>query len=100
MASFLYSTMLALFITHELDVVKRHEWRVLPVTSFLPDATGAQVFIWIHAPLFAALFLFGANDPFSSAATGLSVFSILHIALHWFFRNHPAYEFNNAGSWI
>ena len=94
-----YYVMLGFFITHELDAVKRHEWRVLPLTSFLPDRVGEQVFIWAHVPLFACLFLFGGFDPNSTIAITLSAFSVIHILLHIVFRNHPAYEFNNLSSW-
>ncbi|MGK7867620.1 DUF6713 family protein [Falsiroseomonas sp. E2-1-a20] len=71
-----YDALLAAFLAHELDTVKRHEWRVLPLTSFLPDRVGEQVFIWSHLPLVLAS----------------------HVGLHWEFRTHPAYEFNNPSS--
>lgn len=99
MLEFAYFLMLALFITHELDAVKRHEWRVLPLTSLLPDRVGEQVFIWAHVPLFALLFHFGGLYPQSPVALGISTFSIIHILLHIGFRNHPKYEFNNTSSW-
>ena len=99
MPSILYFCMLAFFITHELDAIKRHEWRVLPITSFLPDKTGEQVFIWAHVPLFFGLFFFGAFDPQSTVAKALSMFAIVHIGLHVIFRNHKDYEFNNFSSW-
>lgn len=99
LSDFLFYTMLALFFTHELDAVRRHEWRVLPLTSFLPERIGEQVFVWMHAPLFLAIFWFGRGDPNSGFGLCLSGFSIVHIALHWLFRNHPAYEFNNLTSW-
>ena len=56
MASIFYFVMLAFFIAHELDAVKRHEWRVLPLTSFLPEKPAEQIFIWAHVPLFLAQF--------------------------------------------
>lgn len=91
--------MLAFFITHEPDAVKRHEWRVLPLTSFLTESIGEQVFIWANVPLFALLFYFGGLDASSATAQGFSAFSILHIGLHIGFRNHPKYEFNTLSSW-
>lgn len=96
MADWLYLAMLASFFTHELDAVKRHEWRVLPLTSFLPERIGEQVFIWMHVPLFLAIFALGESESFR---LGLSVFAMIHVALHWAFRKHPAYEFDNASSW-
>ncbi|MEM8652243.1 MAG: DUF6713 family protein [Pseudomonadota bacterium] len=100
MLDFIYFCMLGFFLTHELDAVKRHEWRVLPLTSFLPDHLGEQVFIWAHVPIIAILFYFGGLDPRSTTALGLSGFAIVHVFLHILFRNHPDYEFNNLSSWL
>ena len=99
MAELFYVAMLGFFITHELDAMQRYEWRILPLTSFLPDETGRQVFVWMHVPLFAALFFYGAGDPTSTVAFGLSVFAIIHVGLHWLFRRHPKNEFDNPTSW-
>jgi hypothetical protein len=96
---FLFFTMLALLFTHELDAVKRHEWRVLPLTSFLPERIEEQVFVWMHVPLFLAIFWFVGNDPNSGFGLFLSGFSVLHVALHWLLRRHRACEFNNPSSW-
>ena len=99
MLDILYGTLLAAFFTHELDAVKRHEWRVLPFTSFLPDHIGEQVFIWVHVPLFAAILLFSGSEPTSGSRIAIAIFAIVHVWLHWVFRNHPKYEFNNTSSW-
>ncbi|MCZ8146915.1 MAG: hypothetical protein O9325_03550 [Roseomonas sp.] len=92
----LYWALLGAFFTHELDAVKRHEWRVLPFLRAMPDAMGEQVFIWVHVPLFAAILMAGTDD---GVRLGISAFAVLHVGLHWLFRRHPAYEFNNASSW-
>lgn len=94
-----YYAMLGAFFTHELDAVKRREWRVLPLMRALPDQVGEQAFIWIHVPLFAALIWGGAGDPINATRIGLSAFAVVHVGLHVLFRNHPAYEFNNPSSW-
>lgn len=99
MAEIFYFGMIASFFTHELDAVKRHEWRVLPLVRMLPEKAGEQVFIWAHIPLFFIIFWFSRDGVQTSFAIGLSVFSIIHVGLHWLFRNHHAYEFNNASSW-
>ena len=93
-----YCAMVAAFLTHELDAVKHHEWRVLPLTSFLPDRVGEQVFIWIHVPVFLAVFLLSQGHQVSTFRLGLSAFAVIHVGLHWLFRKHPAYEFNNVSS--
>ncbi|WP_434053828.1 MAG: DUF6713 family protein [Roseibium sp.] len=99
MLDFLYYSMIGAFFTHELDAVKRHEWRILPLLRVLPERFGEQVFIWIHVPLFALLLWGGDGVPDSATRVGLAVFSIAHVGLHFVFRRHPAYEFNNPSSW-
>lgn len=59
----LYYAMIGAFFSHELDAVKRHEWRVLPLLRSLPERMGEQVFIWLHVPLFALLLWGGEGDP-------------------------------------
>jgi len=98
MAALFYALMLGFFFTHEMDAMRRHEWRVLPITSFLPDALGKQVFLWAHVPLISVIWLYG-TDPNAIFSKALSAFAIVHIGLHWAFRKHQHYEFNNLASW-
>ncbi len=86
--------MLLAFIIHELDAIKRHEWRILPLTSFMPERIAQKVFIGAHIPLIPLLLLLTIGKTNSSVALGLSAFAIIHIALHYLFRKHPANEFN------
>jgi len=95
MAEFLYVLMLSFFLTHEIDAAFRHEWRVLPITSFLPDEAGRVVFIGAHVPLLVSFFWFDGLNHQSALGLLLSAFAIVHVGLHWLYRRHPAYEFNN-----
>lgn len=99
MIDLLYYAMVGAFFTHELDAVKRHEWRVLPLTNFLPERVGEQVFIWMHVPLFALLLWGGDGDPTNATRIGLAAFAVVHVGLHVVYRRHPANEFNNVSSW-
>lgn len=99
MLDLLYYSLVGAFFTHELDAVKRHEWRVMPLLRALPERWGEQAFIWLHVPLFALLLWGGEGNHDSATRVGLAGFSIIHVALHYAFRKHPAYEFNNPSSW-
>ena len=94
-----YYLMVGAFFTHELDAIKRREWRILPLTSFLPDRIGEQTFIWFHVPLFAVLLFGGDGQAVNNVRIGLATFAIIHVGLHWLYRNHPANEFNTTSSW-
>ncbi|NOX72580.1 MAG: hypothetical protein GXP03_02775 [Alphaproteobacteria bacterium] len=89
---------MALLIAHEFDAVKRHEWRILPLTSFLPDATAKTIFLWAHVPIAGLLLWIAVSGPDSPIGFGFSAFAIIHVGLHWLFRKHPKNEFNNGFS--
>lgn len=99
MLDILYYSMVGAFFTHDLDAVRRHEWRILPGFALLPEHKGEQIFIWIHVPLLALLLWGGDGEPTSAIRIGLSIFAIVHVGLHVLFRRHPANEFNNFSSW-
>ncbi len=86
--------------THELDAVLNHEWRVLPLTSWLPEDIGQIVFIIAHLPLFAVLLgLIASENPATRNRTKfwVSAFLVLHAVLHALFMVHAQYEFD---SWL
>ncbi|MGJ3263930.1 MAG: DUF6713 family protein [Salinarimonas sp.] len=95
MIDLLWWATVALLLTHELDAMKQHEWRVLPLTRSLPEHTGEQVFIWLHVPVFLVVLALAESEAFR---VGFCVFAIVHVGLHWLFRNHPKYEFADFGS--
>ena len=89
---------LAFLLTHELDAMPNHEWRVLPVTSFLSDAVGMNAFVIAHVPIFAVLVgcIASLNLKIRSVAQNTaSGFLIVHAALHFAFSGHPDYEFDS-----
>ena len=89
---------IGLLLTHELDAVRCREWRVLPLTSWLPDKTGEAVFLWAHVPLVMLVIWIAGQGASSLPALGFSGFAILHVGLHWVFRNHPEYAFKDLTS--
>lgn len=86
----------SLLICHEMDAVLHAEWRVLPVTSFLPEAVAYPVFVLMHVPLFVLLF-FGvaaASDRIRRyTKLGVSAFLVVHAGLHALYHGHPEYHF-------
>ncbi len=87
-------------LTHELDAMSNHEWRLLPVLRALPDETGMMVFVALHVPLFAVLLaLVASSRPRMRRLSRLAVagFLVLHAGLHVLFMGHQGYEFS---SWL
>ena len=85
--------------THELDAMPNHEWRVLPLTSWLSNEVGMMVFVIIHIPLFAILIslVSSTNDKVRTRSRlSIGIFLIIHSVLHALFMNHIDYEFSSA----
>lgn len=81
--------------SHELDAIQQHEWRIFPFIASLNETTGYRVFVIAHIPLFAAII--GLADD-RSFQIGFDLFLIAHVGLHWLYRKHPQFTFNNAFS--
>lgn len=90
---------IAFLLTHEMDATWRHEWRLLPILNRMNDTRGFQWFLIAHVPLYVLLFA-GLVHQHSATVTALSLFSIIHLGLHYALRKHPKYEFNNPLSWF
>ncbi len=43
---------LSLLLTHELDAIKQHEWRVFPGLTNFKDNFSYHIFVALHIPLF------------------------------------------------
>lgn len=100
MAETLYYLALGLFFTHELDAIKRHEWRMFPGTSRLDDRAGYITFALAHVPVFALILWLGDGQFLYSQQVrmGFSAFLMVHVGLHIAYEKHPANEFNNVFS--
>ncbi|MBU6361824.1 MAG: hypothetical protein KGS46_17575 [Chloroflexi bacterium] len=92
----------ACLIIHEMDAVRCHEWRVLPITSWMEDKLGFHAFMWLHLPLFVWFLwaLGGSSERARAAMDALDLFMIVHVLLHIVFIRHPKYEFKTVMSWV
>jgi hypothetical protein len=94
---------LATLLTHEMDAMLNHEWRVLPLTSGFPDDIGMVIFLVAHIPIYAGVIaMVASNKPQLRfwSRLGVSLFLLIHAGLHAIFRRSPAYEFSSATSLI
>lgn len=97
---FAFFVAFSFILTHELDAVRQHEWRIFPGLSSLSDQRGYVVFTALHVPLFAlmlaGIFTGGINN---QVVVGLDIFFIIHILLHVLATRHPKNEFHSPLSW-
>ncbi len=103
MKPFVFYLGLSTLLTHELDAMSNHEWRVLPFIRELSDDIGMLVFVVLHFPILAGLLaLVASSHPQTRALTrlGVSTFLVIHGLLHFLFIGNPYYEFSSLISEI
>ena len=94
---------LSLFFVHEMDAVRRNEWKMFIYLPTLKPEMGYVVFSLIHVPCFVLIFLglFSADQVFRHYfIMFLNIFFIIHFFLHLVFIRHPNNEFRSAFSWF
>jgi len=90
---------LSCLLTHELDGMTNHEWRVLPLVRMLSDSTGEFVFVVGHIPLFAGIIALVASTVERTrrlSRIGLSAFLAVHGVGHALSMGDPSYEFSTV----
>ncbi len=89
---------LGALLTHELDAMPNHEWRVLPLLRALPDDIASVVFVSLHLPLFAALIALVASSDTATrrySRLGIGAFLVVHGLAHFLFMGAANYEFSS-----
>ena len=99
----IFYTGLSLLLTHELDAIKRHEWRIFPGLSNLKDNLSYPLFVVLHIPLFILILWFQCHPSEHVRfwfQISVDAFLMIHIGLHHFFKSHDKYEFTQQFSKI
>lgn len=92
---------LALLLTHELDAVQRHEWRMFPFICKLKDDVAYYVFITLHVPLLVLLLWLmchPSEDVRYWFQVSMDLFFVAHFGLHKLLQSHRKYEFTGLFS--
>lgn len=94
---------LSLLFLHEMDAIKRKEWRMIYPFFKFSDEIGYYIFTAIHLPIIYSIFhilLFCDKEFVSNFKIILSFFFILHLLLHFGFIKHRKNELNTLFSWL
>ncbi|MEM8486571.1 MAG: DUF6713 family protein [Bacteroidota bacterium] len=92
-----YYLVVSLLLTHELDAVHKHEWRLLFYLRNLEESAARQAFILLHIPLLVLLLWLSTHSQETvrfATVVGIDVFAIIHAGLHARLSGHPAYAFH------
>ena len=96
----LFFLLLSLLFMHELDAIRRHEWRMFIILNKFEDEKAFQIFSLLHLPLFILVFWLLAQPVVVLIhfwfQVGLDLFLLVHKILHDHFQQHPANQFDEA----
>ncbi len=98
MKNLLFLLAFGCLITHELDAMLNHEWRVLPLLRSLPDELGTTVFVAVHVPIVAVVVALVSSIRERTrvlSRCGVSAFLFLHGLAHFLSSGDPSYEFDS-----
>lgn len=86
---------LALLFTHEMDAIRKQEWKMFIFLKDMADEKAYHIFMLLHIPLYAVIVSL-LLSPFLHIEYYITdVFLVLHTLLHLGFRKHPTNKFNN-----
>lgn len=87
---------IALLLTHELDAIQQHEWRIFPVIRKFKDETAYYWFTILHVPLFMLLLWFICHPSENTRfwfQMSMDIFFIVHMVLHKLLNSDKKCEF-------
>ena len=94
-SNIIFSLALALLFTHEMDAVRRQEWKMFVILKDMPDEVAYRIFTLLHIPLYALIFLLWLFNYLLVLFYILDIFLILHLFLHIGFSKHPDNNLKN-----
>jgi len=92
----IFALELALLFTHEMDAIRRQEWKLFIVLKDLDDEKAYQIFTMLHIPLYATIMFVLFSDWSVIGLYVMDVFLLAHMLVHWGFRKHQANNLNNG----
>ena len=99
-AESLYRMSAACLLTHELESTLRRSWNTLSLSTGDYASFDQQMFMWAHVPMVIGMIMLAETSQRAAYRYGLCVFAVVHVGLHWFYRNQPVYDFSSVASWV
>lgn len=92
----IFSLALALLFTHEMDAIRKQEWKMFILLKEMEEERAYRIFMLLHIPLYTVLLMLLFSTKFRTGVYLTDTFLIAHMLIHLGFRNHPANRFNNG----
>ena len=90
----IFSIELALLFTHEMDAIRRQEWKMFVILKDMEEEKAHHTFLLLHIPLYTAVLYLLFSSFLYIAYYVVDLFLFVHMLVHLRFSNHPANKFN------
>ena len=95
-AIIIFALELALLFVHEMDAIRREEWKMFIVLKNMADEKAYHIFMLLHVPLYMALLLLLFSPFFAMGYYVVDVFLAAHMLVHLGFSKHHANKLNST----
>lgn len=90
------STIYALLLVHEMDAIRRKEWKMFVILKDLDDKIAYMVFTILHIPIYCLVLYFTITLVDKTVLYMIiDGFLIVHTVLHVFFEKHKDNQLKN-----
>jgi len=86
----IFALELALLFTHEMDAIRRQEWKMFAILKDMDDEKAYSIFTLLHIPLYMAVLLLLFSSYSNIGYYVVDIFLLAHMFVHFGFRKHPA----------
>ncbi|HOT46418.1 MAG TPA: hypothetical protein PLM53_16820 [Spirochaetota bacterium] len=101
--NYLFILTISLLILHEMDAIRRKEWKLFVGLKDLPEERGYLVFSILHLPLCFIILYFimnSDNEYYYLFTLVVNIFLIFHGGIHLLFRKKKDNEFAGTYSYV
>lgn len=95
LVNIIFSIELALLFVHEMDAIRKQEWKMFIILKDMEDEKAYRVFMLLHIPLYSAILYLLFSDYVRIGIYITDAFLIIHLLIHFLFRNHSGNKLNN-----
>ena len=92
----IFALELALLFVHEMDAIRRQEWKMFIILKDMDDEKACRIFLLLHIPLYMAVLLLLFSPCSHIGYYVVDIFLLAHMLIHLGFRKHPDNKFGST----
>ena len=96
----IFALELALLFAHEMDAIRRQEWKMFVILKDMADEKAYNIFMLLHIPLSMSILLLLLSSFSHIGYYIVDIFLVAHMLIHLGFGKHPENKFNSVISQV